>query len=111
MDWVGFPLESRSLLLIHHVGSHSLDQALLLFGRPKSITAFLKSTRGVDSEIDDSFTVVLQYDGKQKDLLVTVKTTINAPDSKQLKCWFRGEKGAFTAVSNLSTTLHALYSQ
>ncbi|OAP56957.1 hypothetical protein AYL99_09069 [Fonsecaea erecta] len=77
------------------LGSHTFDQALLLFGRPKSVTGFLRVLRGVDSEIEDSFTAILQYDGEQKDLLVTVKTMVVSPMKDQLKYFVRGTKGSF----------------
>lgn len=79
-------------------GSHTLDQALLLFGRPKSVVAFLRVLRGIDSQVDDSFTAVLQYDAPQQDLLVTVKTTIVTPMKDQLKYFVRGTKGSFVKV-------------
>ncbi len=59
--------------MMYGLGSHSIDQTIVLFGRPKSVTGFLRSLReGVESEIEDTFTIVLQYEG---DLIVTVKTT------------------------------------
>lgn len=79
-------------------GSHSLDQAYTLFGRPKSITAFYRSQRGLESEIEDSFTVILQYDRNQKNLLVTVKSAITTPLAKQLKLFVRGSEGSFVKV-------------
>lgn len=79
-------------------GSHSLDQAYTLFGRPKSITAFYRSQRGLESEIEDSFTVILQYEGNQKNLLVTVKSAITTPLAKQLKLFVRGSEGSFVKV-------------
>lgn len=81
------------------LGTHTIDQALLLFGRPKSVTGFFRTLRGVDSEIDDTFTIILQYDGAQKNLLVTIKTTIITPMQDQLKYFFRGTKGSFVKAS------------
>ncbi|SPQ18383.1 e7dee994-338e-460b-b76b-391a4ad60ef8 [Thermothielavioides terrestris] len=77
------------------LGTHTLDQALYLFGRPASVTAFLRSNRGVDSEIDDTFTIILQYSGKQKNLLVTVKTAIVTHMKDQLKYFVRGTQGTY----------------
>ncbi|MCJ1295450.1 hypothetical protein MMC34_007013 [Xylographa carneopallida] len=81
--------------MLYGLGSHTLDQALQLFGRPHSVTAFLRTLRNIDSETDDAFTVVLQYDGNQKDLLVTVKTTIVSPMERQMKLFVRGTEGSF----------------
>ncbi|AEO70556.1 uncharacterized protein THITE_2122175 [Thermothielavioides terrestris NRRL 8126] len=80
------------------LGTHTLDQALYLFGRPASVTAFLRSNRGVDSEIDDTFTIILQYSGKQKNLLVTVKTAIVTHMKDQLKYFVRGTQGTYLKV-------------
>ncbi|KAK3905773.1 hypothetical protein C8A05DRAFT_12437 [Staphylotrichum tortipilum] len=77
------------------LGTHTLDQALVLFGRPASVTGFLRSNRGVDSDIDDTFTIILQYTGKQKNLLVTVKTAVVTHAKDQLKFHVRGTKGTY----------------
>ncbi|KAL5115792.1 hypothetical protein ACEQ8H_006287 [Pleosporales sp. CAS-2024a] len=77
------------------LGTHSLDQAYVLFGRPASVTAFFRVQRGIESEVEDSFTIILQYDGAQKGLLVTVKTCVLSPMAQQLKFWIRGTKGSF----------------
>lgn len=81
------------------VGTHSLDQAVVLFGRPDSVTGFFRAQRGVDSEVEDSFTIILQYTGAQKDLLVTVKTCIATPMEQQLKYLVRGTDGSFIKAS------------
>ena len=39
----------------YDIGSHLIDQALALFGRPKSITAFIENMRNIgDPDVDDS---------------------------------------------------------
>ena len=39
----------------YDLGSHLIDQALVLFGRPKSITAFIENARNIgDPDVDDS---------------------------------------------------------
>jgi predicted dehydrogenase len=77
------------------LGTHSLDQAYVLFGRPASVTAFFRVQRGIESEVEDSFTIILQYDDAQKGLLVTVKTCVVSPMAQQLKFWIRGAKGSY----------------
>ncbi|KAL5347941.1 hypothetical protein ACLOAV_007353 [Pseudogymnoascus australis] len=81
--------------MAYALGTHSIDQALVLFGRPKSVTGFFRAQRGADSEVEDSFTIILQYDGLQKELLVTVKTALVTPMAQQLKLLVRGTKGSF----------------
>ncbi|KAH6688459.1 hypothetical protein F5X68DRAFT_221827 [Plectosphaerella plurivora] len=85
------------------LGTHSVDQALALFGRPKSVTGFFRAQRPIESEVEDSFTIILQYDGAQKDLLVTVKTSVTSPLSQQLKQLVRGTKGSFIKFQQRST--------
>ena len=85
--------------MLYGLGTHSLDQTILLFGQPKSITAFSRVLRNPDipNGADDSFTVILQYDGEHKDLIATVKTTIVSalPMHKQPKFLLRGSQGTF----------------
>ncbi|KAI5459351.1 hypothetical protein BGZ63DRAFT_361867 [Mariannaea sp. PMI_226] len=85
------------------LGTHSLDQAYVLFGRPASVTAFFRAQRGIESEVEDSFTIILQYDGEQKDLLVTVKTSVTTPMPQQLKQLVRGTEGSFIKWQQRST--------
>ncbi|KAK1979505.1 oxidoreductase [Colletotrichum cereale] len=85
------------------LGTHSIDQAVVLFGRPKSVTGFFRTQRGIESEVEDSFTIVLQYDGAQKDLLVTVKTSVTTPMAQQLKHLVRGTKGSWLKFQLRST--------
>jgi predicted dehydrogenase len=82
------------------LGSHTIDQALLLFGTPASVTAFLRSNRGMESDIHDTFTIMLQYAGAQKNLLVTIKTGVVSHMKDQLKYFVRGTKGTYIKVSN-----------
>lgn len=86
--------------MLYGLGTHSIDQALLLFGRPKGVTAFLRVLRmeGGEKAAEDSFTIILQYQGAQKDLIVTIKTTIVSPQIKQMKYVLRGTKGSFQKV-------------
>jgi predicted dehydrogenase len=81
--------------MLYAIGSHNLDQALLLFGRPTTVTGFYRSVRGVDSRTDDSFVIILQYSREEKILLVTVKSTIVAFMQHPLKYFVRGYDGSF----------------
>lgn len=87
--------EDTLISLTSDIGSHTIDQALSLFGRPASVTGFLRANRGMDSEIDDTFTILLQYGESQKNLLVTIKTAVVTHMKDQLKYWVRGTKGTF----------------
>lgn len=70
----------------------------MLFGRPSSVTAFLRSNRGIDSAIDDTFTIILQYSGEKKNLLVTIKTASVTHMRDQLRFFVRGTRGTFLKV-------------
>ena len=97
------PEEAPGEGMLYGLGTHSLDQTLLLFGKPKSVTAFVRCLRegGAEGAVDDSFTIILQYGGELKDLVSTVKTTVVSPQKKQLKFWVRGTQGSFSKVCNL----------
>jgi predicted dehydrogenase len=77
------------------IGSHTIDQALLLFGIPSSVTGFYRSLRGIESKTDDSFTIILQYSAPNKNLLVTIKTSIVTIMQSPLKFFVRGYDGTF----------------
>jgi hypothetical protein len=68
----------------------------VLFGVPSSVTGFFRVQRGIVSEVEDSFTIILQYAGK--DLLVTIKTSVTTPLDQQLKFLVRGTKGSYIKV-------------
>lgn len=80
---------------MYGLGSHTIDQALTLFGTPATVTGFYCALRGVDSPIDDAFTIILQYGGEQKNLLVTVKTSVVTLMREPLKYFVRGYNGTF----------------
>ena len=47
--------------LVYDLGSHLIDQALTLFGLPKSVTAFLRTQRE-HTKIVDNFEIILDYE-------------------------------------------------
>lgn len=81
--------------MMYGLGSHTIDQALLLFGRPASVTGFFRSLRDVESKTDDTFTIFLQYSGEKKNLFVTVKTSVVTTMQYPLKFFVRGYTGSF----------------
>ena len=81
--------------MLFGIGSHTIDQALVLFGRPATITAFYRSLRGIESAVDDAFTVILQYGGDKKNLVVTIKTSVVCVMQHPLKSFIRGYDGSF----------------
>jgi predicted dehydrogenase len=95
--------------MLYGLGTHSLDQTLLLFGQPSSVTAFTRSLRQKGAASDDTFTIVLQYEGDKSDLVCTVKTTIvsKLPMERQVKFVVRGRDGTFLKVSCHISNLQA----
>lgn len=82
--------------LLHGLGTHSLDQTLLLFGPPSTIWATTRALKP-NSKAIDTFIINLQYSGNQSNLLVTVRTSIvnPIPMHKIPKYAIRGRHGAF----------------
>ncbi len=74
---------------LYNLGPHLLDQALVLFGTPETITADIRTVRP-ESSIDDYFAITLTYPDK----LVTVKSSLliyhNFP-----RYTIHGSKGSF----------------
>jgi len=48
--------------MLFDLGPHLVDQALALFGRPKSVTASVRRDRDV-TQVEDAFDITLHYDG------------------------------------------------
>lgn len=83
---------------IFDLGTHLLDQLVVLFGKPRRVTAFIGNQRTYTAEGTgadaggDSFTVMLHYaDG----LLCTAKAGVVSPEAAQLRFWVRGTKGSY----------------
>lgn len=86
--------------VIYDLGTHLMDQVLVLFGMPKRVTACIVTQReGNDNGFEDSATILLHYDqnplGGKAPLLVTVKFSVVSPEVEQLRYWIRGTKGSF----------------
>jgi predicted dehydrogenase len=75
----------------------------VLFGTPKSVTGFLRANRGIESEVEDTFTIILQYEKPQENLVVTIKTGVVSPMAQQLKFLVRGTKGSYIKYQQRST--------
>ncbi len=73
------------------------------------MTAFLRSNRGIESDIHDTFTLVLQYSGSQKDLLVTIKTSVVSVMKDQLRFSVHGTKGTFLKVRSSLHSRRSLF--
>ncbi|EXM15629.1 hypothetical protein V3481_018555 [Fusarium oxysporum f. sp. vasinfectum] len=78
-------------------GSHNIDQALVLFGRPDFVTGFFRPQHGVVREADESWTIILEYTRKhhRDNIIVTIKATAITPLVNQPKFLIRGTGGSF----------------
>ena len=80
---------------VYDLGTHLMDQVVVLFGMPKRVTGFVGTQRkGNTSGYEDSCTVLLHYDG----MMATVKAAVVSPEVRQLRYWVRGDKGSFKKV-------------
>jgi len=83
----------------YDLGSHLIDQALVLFGRPKSITAFIENTRNIgDPDVDDSFTIIFRYPSgtvSPHPFMAILRAHVLSVRSPQLRFKVRGTRGTF----------------
>ncbi|KAH7163486.1 oxidoreductase [Dactylonectria estremocensis] len=76
--------------LLHGLGTHIIDQALVLFGLPSKVTGFLQAQHA--EGVHDAFTVLFHYENGP---LVTLKSSLLSPETEQLRFWIRGDKGSY----------------
>lgn len=79
--------------LLHGLGTHLIDQTLVLFGPPSKVTGFLQCHH--EEGVEDAFAVMFQY---ATGLVVTLKSTLCSAEEDQLRFWIRGKKGSFKKV-------------
>lgn len=80
------------------LGSHSIDQALQLFGPPSHVTGFYRALRGVKSKTDDCYMIVLRYDETHPDLQTVINTEVVSVMPDQIRFWIRGREGSFLKI-------------
>ncbi|OSC98664.1 oxidoreductase [Trametes coccinea BRFM310] len=99
--WKDLPLEANGLT--YDLAAHTLDQALVLFGRPEKITAMIENIRGLGhKDVDDCFTIFLHYpplkaaSGVQpQSLKVILRGHILSVRSPQVRYVVRGTHGTY----------------
>jgi scyllo-inositol 2-dehydrogenase (NADP+) len=76
--------------ILHNLGSHMIDQALVLFGLPDAVTAQLRIVR-TGGEVDDWYDVRLHY----KEMIATLKASylVREPGPRYI---LHGTDGTFT---------------
>ncbi|KAI9066401.1 oxidoreductase [Trametes sanguinea] len=99
--WKDLPLEANGLT--YDLAAHTIDQALVLFGRPQKITAMVENIRGIGhKDVDDCFTIFLHYaplkaaSGVQpQSLKVILRGHILSVRSPQVRYVVRGTHGTY----------------
>lgn len=79
--------------LVMDLGPHLIDQALVLFGNPTSIAANARTDRD-QSEIDDAFDIVLQFEHAGRSIRVELGSTMLAAQP-QPRFLLQGTAGSY----------------
>ncbi|KAK6585486.1 hypothetical protein PZA11_002213 [Diplocarpon coronariae] len=79
--------------VVYDLGTHLIDQAYVLFGLPKRVTAIFTNQRNDGEAEPDSFSILLGYEAGGP--LVTAKAGVMCVETEQLRYWVRGTKGSF----------------
>ncbi|KDQ10363.1 hypothetical protein BOTBODRAFT_640308 [Botryobasidium botryosum FD-172 SS1] len=81
--------------ILYGLGSHLIDQAVALFGEPRSVTALLDNGRREGHpEVDDSFILHLRY--ANNPVLVTLRSALHSVKSRQVRFIVRSLNASFT---------------
>ncbi|KAI8339136.1 hypothetical protein BC941DRAFT_512360 [Chlamydoabsidia padenii] len=79
--------------MLYDLGAHLIDQALTLFGVPKSIYATISNQRQLPgTNVDDDFTIILTYENNLKAVL---RSSMLARQQPVLRFSLRGMNGSF----------------
>ncbi|RUP42924.1 hypothetical protein BC936DRAFT_137881 [Jimgerdemannia flammicorona] len=79
--------------MLYDLGSHLIDQALVLFGRPTSVLALVENQRQIPgTTIDDDFTIILRFSSGVKCVL---RSSMLARASPVLRYQLRGMNGTY----------------
>ncbi|GJE84963.1 oxidoreductase [Phanerochaete sordida] len=91
--------------LTYDLAAHTLDQALVLFGRPLSVTARVENIRGLGHpDVDDNFTITLRYPPRPApagalqptSFTVILRGSILSVRAPQVRYVVRGTQGTYT---------------
>jgi scyllo-inositol 2-dehydrogenase (NADP+) len=75
--------------VLYNLGSHMIDQALVLFGMPEAVTGNLKIMR-TDSEVDDWYDILLHY--PHVNVLLKASLLVKEPGPRYI---LHGTQGSF----------------
>lgn len=100
-NWKGTLSMDHGGGVLYDLGTHLIDQAYVLFGKPATAYARFVNQRdgrivsgegGLDNE-PDSLTAVLSY--PKTGTLVYVRAGVMSVETKQMRFWVRGTKGSY----------------
>ncbi|THG96310.1 hypothetical protein EW026_g5505 [Hermanssonia centrifuga] len=93
-DWGASPEPGGTAGIAYGLGSHLIDQAIALFGKPSSVTALLDNGRGNGHpDVDDSFIIHLRYSNNP--VLVTLRSALHSVVSHQIRFIVRSLNQSF----------------
>jgi predicted dehydrogenase len=90
--WKGTLGMSQGGGVLYDLGTHLLDQVVVAFGLPTTVTAIFQSQRQDDAPEPDAVTVLLRY---ANGMLATVKAGVISIETAQLRFWVRGTQGTY----------------
>lgn len=84
--------------VLYDLGSHLIDQTVLLFGLPKAVTSFLYHQRCNEAAHGDpdSMTILLHY---ASGMFANLRASVFNVEERKLRFWIRGENGTYIKVS------------
>ncbi|WWC87271.1 uncharacterized protein L201_002159 [Kwoniella dendrophila CBS 6074] len=94
VNWKETPGESNNA--IYNLGSHLIDQAIDLFGKPEKVSGRVWDLRGIG--MDENFVVDLHYppnSSSKTPKIVTLRASILSPLPYQLRYLVKGSKGSY----------------
>lgn len=90
--WKGTLSMAQAGGVLYDLGTHILDQIVVAFGLPVSVTGIFTNQRQDGAEEPDAITILLQFkDG----MLATAKAAVISVETEQLRFWVRGTKGSW----------------
>ncbi|GJJ07518.1 hypothetical protein Clacol_001720 [Clathrus columnatus] len=84
--------------LLYDLGTHLIDQALVLFGKPQKITAFTQNILEL-GDVEDNFTILLHYlpdETKIYPITAILRSHFLSVRTPQFRYSVKGSKGTFT---------------
>jgi len=98
VEWHGSNIPGSGL--VYDLGSHLIDQVLVLFGKPERVTGFTQNI-GQLGDVEDNFTILLHYPANAKrpvPITAILRSHFQSVRNPQLRYSIKGMKGSFTKL-------------